>query len=61
MSRKTLDKLLKNFGLTEKETDVYVYLAKRGTKKTNDIAKALKANKGLVYRVPKKFGAKRTR
>lgn len=50
--------MLKTFGLTDKETEVYVYLAKQGAQKTSHIAKALKANKGLVYRILKSLEQK---
>ena len=58
MGRKTLEESLKTFGLTDKETEIYIHLAKRGTQKTSQIAKALRANKGLVYRILKNLEQK---
>ena len=58
MGGTSLEDMLKLFGLTEKETEVYLYLAKQGVKKTSQIAKALKTNKGLVYRILKRLEQK---
>ena len=58
MGRMTLEETLKTFGLTDKETEVYIYLAKQGVQKISQIAKALKANKGLVYRILKSLEQK---
>ena len=49
---------LRNFGLTEKELEVYLSLAKRGVQKTSQIAKQLKMNKGLIYRILKNLQKK---
>jgi len=49
---------LKNFGLTEKELEVYLLLARRGVQKTGQIAKQLKMNKGLIYRLLKNLQKK---
>lgn len=51
MSQETLKNALKNFGVTEKEAEVYIFLAKGGTLKTGQIAKRLEKNKGTVYRI----------
>ena len=51
LSQETLKNALKNFGLAEKEAEVYIFLAKRGTLKSGQIAKQLKINKGQVYRI----------
>lgn len=51
MSQEALKKSLTNFGVTEKEADVYIFLAKGGRLKTGEIAKKLKKNKGTVYRI----------
>ena len=50
MSLGTLKKTLRNFGITENEAEIYVFLAKGGTLKTGQIAKQLRKNKGTVYR-----------
>ena len=58
MVQETIKTALKNFGLTEKELEVYLLLARRGVQKTGQIAKQLKMNKGLIYRVLKKLQKK---
>jgi pimeloyl-ACP methyl ester carboxylesterase/sugar-specific transcriptional regulator TrmB len=50
LSIETLKNTLKNFGITENEAEIYVFLAKGGTLKTGQIAKQLRKNKGTVYR-----------
>jgi len=51
LSQETLKNALKNFGLTEKEAEVYIFLAKRGALKSGQISKQMKKNKGQVYRI----------
>ena len=51
VSQETIKNALKNFGLTDKEAEVYIFLAKRGGLRTGQIAKHLKKNKGQVYRI----------
>ena len=51
LSQETIKNALKNFGLTEKEAEVYIFLAKRGSLKSGQISKQLKKNKGQVYRI----------
>jgi sugar-specific transcriptional regulator TrmB len=51
LSQETVKNALENFGLTEKEAEVYIFLAKRGALRTGQIAKQLKKNKGQVYRI----------
>lgn len=53
-----LEKALKIFGATEKEAQVYIFLAKRGIQKTDYIAKQTKTNRGLVYRILKNLQEK---
>ena len=50
MSEETIKKILKDFGLTEKETEVYLLLAKNQLLKGGDIAKSLGMHKAQVYR-----------
>ena len=50
LSEETIKKLLKDFGLTEKETEVYLLLAKNPLLKGGDIAKSLHMHKAQVYR-----------
>jgi sugar-specific transcriptional regulator TrmB len=51
LSQENLKNALQNFGATEKEAEVYIFLAKRGTLGTGQIAKQMKKNKGHVYRI----------
>jgi sugar-specific transcriptional regulator TrmB len=51
LSQEAVKNALKNFGLTEKEAEVYIFLAKRGALKSGQISKQLKKNKGQVYRI----------
>ena len=51
MSQESVKNALRNFGLTEKEAEVYIFLAKRGALKSGQISKQLKKNKGQVYRI----------
>jgi sugar-specific transcriptional regulator TrmB len=51
-------KTLRNFGLTEKETDIYIFLAKHGVLKGGEISKQTKTQKALVYRILKSLQAK---
>ena len=49
----TIKKTLSNIGLSEKESDVYIFLGKQGPLKGSQISKKLKMNKGQVYRILK--------
>jgi len=53
-----LETALKTFGLTGKEAEVYIFLAKQGVQKISQISKSLKKNKGLVYRILKSLQQK---
>jgi sugar-specific transcriptional regulator TrmB len=54
----TVEKALQDFGLTEKETQIYIYLAKHGTQKGGEIAKKTKTAKAVVYRTLKSLQRK---
>lgn len=43
--------VLKNFGLTDKESQVYIYLAKSCIQKAGNISKSLRMHKAQVYRI----------
>ena len=58
MSEESIRKVLKTFGLTEKETDVYVFLAKHGVLKGGEISKQTKTQKALIYRILKSLQTK---
>ena len=53
LSKEKIKDALKNFGLTEKEADAYILIAKSGPIKGVDISKLMKRNKGQVYRLLK--------
>jgi len=58
LSEEIIRKALRNFGLTEKETDVYVFLSKRGVLKGGEVSKETKTDKALVYRALKSLQAR---
>ena len=58
MKRGTIEKTLKNFGLSEKQAEVYIFLGKSGPLKGGEITKQLKMNKGQVYRILRKLQKK---
>ncbi len=43
--------VLKDFGLTKKESEVYIYLAKSCIQKAGNISKQLKMHKAQIYRI----------
>jgi sugar-specific transcriptional regulator TrmB len=51
VSKKPIIKALKDFGLTEKEAEAYILLAKHGVLKGGEITRQMKRNKGQVYRI----------
>ena len=50
-SQENLKNALQHFGATEKEAEVYIFLAKHGTIGIGQIARQMKKNKGHVYRI----------
>ncbi len=58
MGKEPIKKVLKSFGLTEKETEVYIFLAKQGVLRGRKIAKQMKKDKGQVYRILKSLQKK---
>ncbi len=58
LSQETIKNALRKFGLTEKEAEVYIFIAKRGAQKGGEIAKHLKRNKGQIYRILKRLQRK---
>lgn len=49
----TIKNLLTDFGLTQKESEVYIFLSKYGTLRCNEIAKSMKRHKAQIYRILK--------
>jgi sugar-specific transcriptional regulator TrmB/CBS domain-containing protein len=43
--------VLRDFGLTEKEAEVYLFLAKTGAQRAREVSKRLKMHKAEVYRI----------
>ena len=50
MSQKIVLETLKGLGLTERDSEVFIFLAKKGPVKARDILSALKMNKAQLYR-----------
>jgi sugar-specific transcriptional regulator TrmB len=58
LSEAAARKILKDIGLTEKETEVYIFLARHGALKGIEIAKRIKKHKAQVYNILKNLQAK---
>ncbi len=58
MSEETIKKVLINSGLTEKEAEVYIFLAKHDAMKVNEIARLLGKDKAQVFRILNRLQAK---
>ena len=58
LSEETIKRVLSNSGLTEKEAEVYILLAKHNPLKTTEIAKLLKKDNAQVFHILKKLQVK---
>ena len=58
MSEKIITETLHGIGLTEKDIEVYIQLAKKGPTKARDITKSIKITKAQVYRSLKNLQSK---
>ena len=58
MSEETIKEILNEFGLTNREAEIYIFLAKYGVHKGGEISKQTKLPKSLVYRVLKRLERK---
>jgi pimeloyl-ACP methyl ester carboxylesterase/DNA-binding transcriptional ArsR family regulator len=58
VSKRIIKKALKNFGLTEKEAQVYIFLAKHGVLTGGEISKQTKMHRPIVYRILKSLQKK---
>ena len=59
LSEEAIKQFLKNFGLTQAEAEVYLFLTKHsGASKGTDIAKITKKDKGQIYRTLKSLQSK---
>ncbi len=51
MTDREVTSVLKDFGLTEREAEVYTLLVKSGLQKAGEVSKRLKMHKAQVYRI----------
>jgi sugar-specific transcriptional regulator TrmB len=58
LKKGAIESTLRDFGLTEKEVEVYIFLGKRGALKGGDITRQLRMHKGQVYRTLKSLQKK---
>jgi sugar-specific transcriptional regulator TrmB len=58
LGEETIRNVLKNSGLTERETEVYIFLAKHDPLKTTEVAKLLGKDKAQLFRILQKLKAK---
>jgi sugar-specific transcriptional regulator TrmB len=58
MNKDTIVIALKNFGLTNKEVEAYILLARKGPLTGTELAKRMKRNKGQIYRILKNLQKK---
>ncbi|MFX0202668.1 MAG: alpha/beta fold hydrolase [Candidatus Hodarchaeota archaeon] len=58
MSKEIIKKALKNFGLTEKEAEIYIFLAKHGVLTAGEISKQTKTHRPIIYRILKSLQKK---
>jgi predicted DNA-binding transcriptional regulator len=58
MDTEPIENVLKDFGLTEKETEVYIFLAKHGILTGRKIVRQMKKDKGQIYRILKRLQKK---
>ena len=58
MDEEPIEKVLKSFGLTEKETEVYIFIAKHGALQGRKIVRQMKIDKGQLYRILKNLQKK---
>ena len=58
LSSGNIFKFLTNFGLTEKETEIYIFLAKHGVQRSGEIAKGIKTHRAEIYRMLKSLQIK---
>ncbi|MGZ4850399.1 MAG: TrmB family transcriptional regulator [Candidatus Bathyarchaeia archaeon] len=58
MSDETIKEILKDFGLTATEIEVYLFLSKHGVLKGAEIARQIKKDKGQIYHLLKSLQTK---
>lgn len=58
MGEEQIKNTLKNFGLTEKEAQIYIFLAKHGLLKGSEVSKYTKTNKAEIYHILRNLQSK---
>jgi len=58
LGSENLRRILKSFGLTEKEMDIYIYIAQHGAQRSGEIAKGIKTHRAEIYRMLKSLQTK---
>lgn len=58
LGEETIKRVLKNSGLTEKEAEVYIFLARHDVRKGTEIARLLRKDKAQVFRILRRLQAK---
>jgi sugar-specific transcriptional regulator TrmB len=58
LGEETIKKVLRNSGLTEKEAEVYIFLARHDVRKGTEIARLLRKDKAQVFRILRRLQAK---
>jgi pimeloyl-ACP methyl ester carboxylesterase len=58
LGKQTIRNALKEFGLTEKEVEIYVFLAKHGSLTGGEVSKQTKTHRALIYRILKNLQKK---
>jgi sugar-specific transcriptional regulator TrmB len=58
LGEETIKKVLKNSGMTEREAEVYIYLAKHGASTSREIARLMKKDKAQIFRILKRLQTK---
>ena len=58
LGEETVKKVLKNSGLTNKEAEIYIFLAKHNALKATEIAKLLRKDRAQVFRILQKLQTK---
>jgi sugar-specific transcriptional regulator TrmB len=58
LGEETIKRVLRNSGLTEKEAEVYIFLARHDVRKGTEIASLLRKDKAQVFRILRRLQAK---
>jgi sugar-specific transcriptional regulator TrmB len=58
VTQKSTKTILQNFGLTDKQADVYLFLVKRAIATGGEISKQTKIDRSVIYRILKSLQAK---